>query len=135
MIGQSLVVEGKTKIVLRDILIGDVWLCSGQSNMEMALGSCNDSVAIKEADYSTIRFVRIPYLCKDSPQTDMDVERLAWNICTPYSAGGCSAVVSILPEESQKKWEYLLEFLYQALAAQILRSGCHNPVFSEMRYK
>ena len=77
MIGQSLVVEGKTKIVLRDILIGDVWLCSGQSNMEMALGSCNDSVAIKEADYSTIRFVRIPYLCKDSPQTDMDVERLA----------------------------------------------------------
>ena len=92
MIGQSLVVEGKTKIVLRDILIGDVWLCSGQSNMEMALGSCNDSVAIKEADYSTIRFVRIPYLCKDSPQTDMDVERLAWNICTPYSAGGCSAV-------------------------------------------
>ena len=73
MIGQSLVVEGKTKIVLRDILIGDVWLCSGQSNMEMALGSCNDSVAIKEADYSTIRFVRIPYLCKDSPQTDRKI--------------------------------------------------------------
>ena len=134
MIGQSLVVEGKTKIVLRDILIGDVWLCSGQSNMEMALGSCNDSVAIKEADYSTIRFVRIPYLCKDSPQTDMDVERLAWNICTPYSAADVLPEVSILPEESQKKWEYLLEFLYQALAAQILRSGCHNPVFSEMRY-
>ncbi len=91
-IGQNLVVTGENKIVLHNVLIGDVWLCSGQSNIEMALGSCNDSVAIKEADYTTIRFVRIPYTCKDSPQTDIDAEKFGWNICTPHTAGGCSAV-------------------------------------------
>ena len=37
--GQDMVLKGKNTITLKNILVGDVWLCAGQSNMEMAMGS------------------------------------------------------------------------------------------------
>ena len=57
------------------------------------------------------------------------------NICTPYSAGGCSAVGFYFARRVSKEMGVPIGILYQALAAQILRSGCHNPVFSEIDIK
>ncbi|MCY2952547.1 MAG: hypothetical protein NTU53_11305 [Planctomycetota bacterium] len=53
---QNLAVVGKNKIELTDILVGDIWLCSGQSNMSFGLGGCNAPEDIKSADYPLIRF-------------------------------------------------------------------------------
>lgn len=53
---QNLTVTGKNKIELQDILVGDVWLCSGQSNMSFGVGGCNAPDDIKSADYPLIRF-------------------------------------------------------------------------------
>lgn len=90
--GQTITVSGKTTVQLQDILIGDVWLCSGQSNMEMSLGGCNDSVSVVNANFPAIRFVRVPYICKESPQQGVDTEKLEWTVCSPRTAAGCSAV-------------------------------------------
>lgn len=90
--GQTITVSGEMTIRLQDILIGDVWLCSGQSNMEMSLGGCDDSISVANADFPTIRFVRIPYICKEIPQQDVDVEKLEWTVCSPRTAANCSAV-------------------------------------------
>lgn len=48
---QNLTVAGKNKIELTDILVGDVWLCSGQSNMCFGVGGCNTPQDIESADY------------------------------------------------------------------------------------
>jgi len=53
---QNLTVTGKNKIELTDILVGDIWLCSGQSNMSFGIGGCNAPDDIKSADYPLIRF-------------------------------------------------------------------------------
>jgi sialate O-acetylesterase len=53
---QNLAVTGKNRIELTDIVVGDVWLCSGQSNMAFGLGGCNAPEDIKSADYPAIRF-------------------------------------------------------------------------------
>ena len=39
----ALTIEGKNKIAFKDVLVGEVWVCSGQSNMEMSVGGCNQS--------------------------------------------------------------------------------------------
>ena len=53
---QNLTVSGKNKIELTDILVGDIWLCSGQSNMAFGVGGINTPEDIKTADYPLMRY-------------------------------------------------------------------------------
>src|SRR6476620_2276205 len=76
----SLTVNGDNKIILDDILIGEVWDCSGQSNMEM-----NYNWGIKEyaadaenATNKSIRFFHIPRLTAEYPQEDTKGQ---WVVC------------------------------------------------------
>jgi len=66
-----LTVTGKNKIELKDILIGDVWVCSGQSNMEWTLGSCKRPDDIKEANFPLIRQFLVPADVSSYPKTDV----------------------------------------------------------------
>lgn len=67
-------IAGRNKIVLHDILIGDVWLCAGQSNMEhqMKLHSVKYGDEIAHADYSQIRQFKVPNVTNlISPQNNL----------------------------------------------------------------
>lgn len=91
--GRDLVVKGGNTITLRNVLVGDVWLCSGQSNMEWTLGSCNAPEDVKSADLPQIRWFRVPLTCADTPLADIRSDRpLRWNVCNPGNAAGISAV-------------------------------------------
>ena len=57
---QIMTIIGSNTIILDDVLIGDVWLCSGQSNMDMRLGDCNRQEDIGAADFPGIRSFRTP---------------------------------------------------------------------------
>lgn len=87
----SLVVESSSKrIQYNDVLIGEVWVCSGQSNMQMTVGSSNDSDAeIAAADYPNIRLFKVPLVGTQEPQYDCEA---AWAACTPETVPGFSAV-------------------------------------------
>ena len=57
----ELTVAGKNRIVLKDVLVGEVWLASGQSNMAMAVKACNNAAEeIAAADYPKIRLFSVP---------------------------------------------------------------------------
>jgi sialate O-acetylesterase len=86
----SLVVEGKNRAEVKDILVGEVWLCSGQSNMEWPMTlSTNADLEIAAANHPTIRLVRVKGKGSQSPVEDFEGE---WQICTPKSVAGFSAV-------------------------------------------
>lgn len=90
--GRSLVVSGKNRIELKDVLVGDVWICSGQSNMEWPLQSViNAQEEVAAADHSGIRLFDVPGHTT-SPLPLNDVPGGSWNVCTPKTAGGFSAV-------------------------------------------
>lgn len=90
--GQALTVAGKNRIELIDVLVGDVWICSGQSNMEWTLsGSTNAQEEIAAADYPNIRLFDVPGHTT-SPLPKDDVPGGQWNACSPQSAGNFSAV-------------------------------------------
>lgn len=84
------------KIVLNDVLIGEVWLCSGQSNMEMPLEglSPKDSVfnshaEILNANYSNIRLFNVTKIASITPKSDCIGK---WEKCSPLTAPTFSAV-------------------------------------------
>ena len=85
----ELTATGTNTVTVRDILVGDVWLCSGQSNMEWGLHGCDVPEDIRAADHPGIRHFRTGYQFAVEPQADVQG---AWQVCTPGTAGGFSAV-------------------------------------------
>jgi len=86
----KLVVEGKNRLEVNDILVGEVWLCSGQSNMEFPVAAVtNSDLEISAAKHPQIRLVRVKEPGSQIPVEDFEGE---WNVCSPESVGGFSAV-------------------------------------------
>jgi sialate O-acetylesterase len=55
---QDLSIQGKNTLTIKNVLVGDVWVCSGQSNMEMGLGGCNAPADVASADLPTLRRIK-----------------------------------------------------------------------------
>ncbi len=94
----QLTIAGTNKIVLDDILLGDVWFASGQSNMEMPLagfpGSAevkNGAEEIRNANQPALRLLLIPHKASAYPLSDFE-GNAAWTTCTPETAAHFSAV-------------------------------------------
>lgn len=96
-----LIVTGKNKIELEDILIGEVWLGSGQSNMEWGLAATHGATAaIAAADYPQIRLFHVPKVQAPAPAKDVDA---AWNVCAPDAMPKFSAVLYYLGQRLHKE--------------------------------
>ena len=87
----ELQITGKeSRIELRDILIGDVWLCSGQSNMQWVVGNVsNAEVEKKNANYPQIRTLNVARRMELTPK---DTVSAAWIVCSPETVGRFSGV-------------------------------------------
>lgn len=94
----TLEVIGKNnKIQLENILVGDVWLCSGQSNMEWTVKqSANAEKEIADANYPEIRSFRVP---KDIKNRLLDNFKGRWDMCSSSTAGDFSGVAYFYARE------------------------------------
>jgi len=85
-----------------DVLVGDVWLCSGQSNMEWAVrNTLNAGSEIQHSANNSIRHVAIPRLTAAAPAADFPV-KLDWKVAGPGTTGDFSAVCYYFARELQK---------------------------------
>ena len=84
-------VTGKNKVSLENVVVGDVWVCSGQSNMEWPLQSANNAKEeIAKADFPNVRLFLVKKRVEaTAPTTELDGK---WQICTPQTVAGFSAV-------------------------------------------
>ncbi len=89
--GRSLEVQSGNRLVLRDVLVGDVWICSGQSNMEWSVSaSLNADKEIQSADIANIRLFNVPgHTTSQLPRQDAPGQ---WQRAAPQSVKGFSAV-------------------------------------------
>jgi len=89
------------RIEYSDILIGDVWLASGQSNMELQVQQArNAKEEIKVADYPAIRFFNIPHQKSVKPETELTGG--SWNACDSLSVKTASAVAYYFARKMHK---------------------------------
>ena len=101
----ELVVSGKNTIKLSNVLVGEVWICSGQSNMEMPIegwGKINNyEQEIAAANYPEIRHIKIPNNISSLLQDD--ILSGEWKICTPQTAGDFTAAGYFFARELYNK--------------------------------
>ncbi len=82
--------SGRQNEVRRNLMFGDVWLCSGQSNMEWPLDATNNAAAEKAAaNYPNIRLLGVPQRVSNEPT---DFFEGNWKVCSPQTVGDFSAV-------------------------------------------
>ncbi|WP_020471763.1 sialate O-acetylesterase [Zavarzinella formosa] len=97
---QTMTISGKNKVELTDILVGDVWVGSGQSNMEWPLSaSTKGKDAVAAAKHPNIRLLQIPKVQAKEPAKDV---KAAWQECSPATAGNFSAVLYFFGVRLQK---------------------------------
>ncbi len=86
----SVTISGKNSISLSNVLVGDVWLCSGQSNMEWPVNaSQNHQVEIVESKFPSIRVFKVERSTARTPHTRVEGK---WIECSPETVGDISAV-------------------------------------------
>ena len=86
----QLVVKGNSTITLSDVLVGEVWVCSGQSNMKWTVqGSDNAALEIMTAKFPNLRIITVPNVGTQEPQWNFDGK---WEAVTPATVPSFSAV-------------------------------------------
>jgi sialate O-acetylesterase len=89
----SLTVSGNNTLTLEDILVGEVWVGSGQSNMEWQLrNTIGATEAIAAASHPNIRLFHVKKVQKPEPADDVEVTA-HWSACTPESVPAFSGVL------------------------------------------
>lgn len=92
-------IQGENTITFKDVLVGEVWLCSGQSNMGFSVKqSANAKQTIAAADHPTIRLFTVGRQTPDEPVETMEGE---WQVCTPESVADFSAAGYFFATELQ----------------------------------
>ena len=101
--------DGAKTLRLEDILVGEVWVCGGQSNMEWSLrGSRDADLEIDSADAPAIRFLRVPKIASDVPREDFPEGNPKgmegrWRRAIPEEVENCTAVVYHFARRLQRR--------------------------------
>ena len=91
----EILISADNEIKLENILIGDVWICSGQSNMAWSVQRSNNAEEeIRNADYPKIRLLHIDNNFSHTPADD--VPETEWKVCSPESVPSFSDRKSVV---------------------------------------
>ena len=87
----QLIINAGNKLTFLDVMVGEVWICSGQSNMEFMVKSVADAeTEIAEANYPQIRHFTIPKHISPVPEDELTEGQ--WDVCSPETVGDFTAV-------------------------------------------
>ncbi|MHB9133465.1 MAG: sialate O-acetylesterase [Armatimonadota bacterium] len=110
-------VTGANTITLRNVLIGDVWVCGGQSNMVMALyGTLGGEAEAAQAKYPNIRYFAQTVTAALEPQADCLGK---WVPCDPGQARGFSAVAYYFGRELHKNLNVPIGLIFNGLNGSV----------------
>lgn len=131
-------VAGKNTVILNDVYIGEVWLCSGQSNMDMTVakedrywcGVFNEAGEVAAADHPTIRFFDVDFTPNDKVQKEV---KGTWEVVSPKTVGHMSAAAYFFARELQKKRKVPVGLLTTAYGASTAEAWIRKEAMQENR--
>ncbi|MFT3753291.1 MAG: sialate O-acetylesterase [Paludibacter sp.] len=115
-------IAGDNILTFNDVYVGDVWLCSGQSNMDMTVakedrywcGVNNEAEEVANASYPQIRVFDVDYTPNHYPQKNPVGK---WEICSPQTVGHFSAVSYFFAREIYQNYKIPVGLLTSAFGA------------------
>ncbi len=111
----TLSVKGDNTIEITDVLVGEVWLCSGQSNMVWPVEqSANFPAEKAAANHPQIRMITVAQRAVETPQDDC---KGAWLVCSPQTVGGFSATAYFFGRELHTKLDMPVGLINSSLGA------------------
>jgi sialate O-acetylesterase len=124
-------VSGKNTITFTDVLIGEVWLCSGQSNMGFAVKRASNATAtIKAANQPKIRLFTVGRAIKDEPQSETAGE---WQVCSPETVGDFSAVAYFFGSALQQKLNQPVGLIESSWGGTRAEAWLPKPIFDSLK--
>jgi sialate O-acetylesterase len=144
----EMTIAGKNTIRIVDILVGEVWLGSGQSNMDFVVsgdmakypgmaqrfaGVANEAEEIAAANCPKIREFRVPLKTSELPLDDVAGK---WQVCTPATVPGFSAIGYLFSRDLQKAINQPIGFITAAYGASCAQAWVSKDVLeSDARLK
>jgi len=103
-------IRGKNTIMIKNIIVGEVWICSGQSNMQWAVKqSANAEQEIAKADYPNIRLFTVKREVAEQPKSDCVG---SWTSCSPETIPDFSAVAYYFGRELHRELDVPILYLF-----------------------
>lgn len=138
----DLTVEGKNTIVLHDILVGEVWVASGQSNMQFPLATWDPKnpihgpeaqKAVDSANDPLLRmFTVAAHASPDQPADDIALPAGQWKAATPKNAGGFSAVAYYFARELRKTLNIPVGIIHSSVGGTPVEAWTSQPVVDSL---
>lgn len=130
----KLTIKADETITFEDVLVGEVWVCSGQSNMQWAVNSSNDAdlekLAAKNPD---IRMINFPQVGAQEPVPTHDRQ---WMVCTPETAGSFSAVGYFFARQLQQTIDVPIGMINNAWGGSACEAWINRDVLNaDEKYK
>ncbi len=122
----EMTITGTNRIVIGDVLVGEVWLCSGQSNMSWGLTEARDAQQeIAAADYPAIRHFGVRLNFQDSPQDKVDGQ---WQVCSPGTAAYFSAVAYFFGRDLHRELHVPIGLIHASSGGSYAEAWTSRPV-------
>jgi len=131
--GQDVTItDGAKTITLKDVLIGEVWFCAGQSNMAITVKGTADSNPQApgmptDINYPQIRYINYPNACSDTPLAEMDPAidgKAAWQAIGPGTVDNCMAMGFYFGRELNKQLKVPVGLVQIAVAGTTQTAWC-----------
>jgi sialate O-acetylesterase len=127
----TLTVTGKNTITVQDVYVGEVWLCSGQSNMDMTVakedrywcGVIHEKEEVSKANYPTIRVFDVDFTPNATPRQSVTGK---WEIVSPQTVGHLSAAAYFFARDLQAKLKVPVGLVTTAYGASTAEAWISN---------
>ncbi len=118
----EMVIKGTDEIKLDDILVGEVWICSGQSNMQWSVNQSNDPDLEKlAAKYPKLRMINFPQVGAQEPIWSHPERK--WQVCAPENVGGFSAVGYFFARQLHQTLDVPVGMINNAWVVRLAKPG------------
>ncbi|MBN8732170.1 MAG: sialate O-acetylesterase [Acidobacteria bacterium] len=108
----TIAIKGKNQITIQDVLVGEVWVGSGQSNMQWTVkNSTNAAAEIAAANYPQMRIFQVALKTSETPLDDVEGK---WEVCSPEMIPEVSAVGYFFSRELHKHLKVPVGFIRSA---------------------
>ncbi len=126
-----LTVEGRNRIQHEDVLVGEVWICSGQSNMSWPVAQARDAASeIAAAEHPTLRLCTIDRTI--APEPRRDVPTRGWVVCAPESVKHFSAVAYYFGRELQRELQVPIGLIHTSWGGTPVEAWTPKPVLAAL---